>query len=261
MREMNSRFGDAHAPIMPLPNPRGQATELRNSAPTRVCRVFDALLLSGAERWAARLLDLVVADCPSPILPPVAPWRDSEMSVIDRAWDSAGHAATMRRWFVANAAESIDPETGRAGRAPGGDDWCASDAPLHPDALIVTPAALILVESRRAEAFLPVDPSWVQVRCSALRQLDAVWATRGRRAVYGLLVVDADVAVHAKAVPALWREVVTATVSPHVSARAIPHRSPPERQAITQGFIGATTWQAIAAEFSLPPSVLMDRSS
>ena len=85
------------------------------------------------------------------------------------------------------------------------------------------------------------------------------WEIRGRRSVYALFVVEADVSAHSTAVPALWRDAVAGTVSTAALDGSLPHRGPAERDAIARAFLGATTWQAIVGAFRLPVSVLPDR--
>ena len=61
-------------------------------------------------------------------------------------------------------------------------------------------------------------------------------------------------------VPAHWQTAVEETVASPVLEQSLPHRSAAERSAIANAFLGATTWQAVCAEFeidfaSLPPRV------
>jgi hypothetical protein len=251
-----------------------------DSSKTRVVPVFEALLAQPAG-WLGRLLDL--ADC----VPDTGRrWRGQNLSIQHHFWDENERALqpprSLLEWLVANvklddgrllqgSAETIaerqkllerDPETvaravaalrdGKAGRA-----WYVLEGETYPDAFIETPDAIVVVEGKRTERGPTTTTTWMPGRHQMLRHLDAAWEIRGGRSVYGLFIVEGESG--GSALPRVWQEACTTTISDEALRTSLPHRSDEERWRIASGFLGATTWQAIVREFGLPMSSLRRR--
>jgi hypothetical protein len=89
-----------------------------------------------------------------------------------------------------------------------------------------------------------------------LRHLDCAWEVRGQRTVLGFFIVEGQGGADAVAAPAHWQMAADATVTPVALDDSLPHRTPIERQAIADGFLGVTTWQQICATFQLDYTAL-----
>ena len=70
--------------------------------------------------------------------------------------------------------------------------WYVLEGRTYPDAFIETPDALVVVEGKRTEAGPTRDTTWMAGRHQIWRHMDAAWEIRGRRLVYGLLIVEGD---------------------------------------------------------------------
>ena len=253
---------------------------IRNSSRTRVAPVFNALLADGGPEWVSRLLDLVARDSSG-----VPRWRGLDLSVCDHAWDPErplDPPVALLSWLVRNieprhdgrisgSAEAVERRAAllrrepsvvrdalRELRRPSRNGWHIFEGPTCPDAFIVTPDALIVVEGKRTEPEPTTYTEWMPVRHQMLRHIDAAWEVRGRRSVYGFFVVEADPMEDPIRVPNKWKAFVERTRSPDVVARSLPHRGPEEQQGIVDAFIGATTWQRVVGEFGLRTELLTD---
>jgi hypothetical protein len=134
--------------------------------------------------------------------------------------------------------------------------WWVFEGPTYPDALIETPAALVVVEGKRTESSPTTHTTWMPNRHQIWRHMDAAWEIRGNRAVFGIFVVSAELGT--SAVPAIWQAAASATLSRDAIAGSFPHRGPEEREAIAQGFFGLTTWQKVCAGFGIDHDSLPD---
>jgi hypothetical protein len=258
-----------------------------DSSKTRVVPVFDALFTQPAG-WLGRLLDL--AQCAPDR---GRPWRGQDLTIEAhhcgaRRADGGGERAlqppqALLEWLVGNLSlgegkelkgspdtiaqrqNLLDrhPETvaaalaalgeGKLGRA-----WHVLEGATYPDAFIETPDVIVVVEGKRTEPGPTTSTTWMAGRHQMLRHLDAAWEIRGNRSVYGLFIVEGD--GESSEVPAVWREACSMTLSGDALSTSLPHRSVEERRQIASGFVGATTWQAVVAEFGLPGSVLRERA-
>jgi hypothetical protein len=133
--------------------------------------------------------------------------------------------------------------------------WYVFEGPTYPDAYVVTPDLLLVVEGKRTEPSATTSTTWMPERHQIWRHIDAAWEIRGRRDVAGLLVVEAD--PNGK-LPELWIEASRQTCSSSVLNGSFPHRSLEERAAIAASFRGLTTWAAICEHFGLDHNILRD---
>lgn len=130
------------------------------------------------------------------------------------------------------------------------------EGPTYPDVLLVTPDAMVVIEGKRTEAGPTTSTTWRVGRHQMLRHLDAAWEIRGRRALYGFFVVEAE--DERGMVPRVWVDAASDTTSEAAIHASLPHRSPEERAGIAARFLGVTTWQAVVAAFHLDPAVLVE---
>jgi hypothetical protein len=93
-----------------------------------------------------------------------------------------------------------------------------------------------------------------------LRNIDDVWDTRGPRQIAAFFLVEGEqLGTNPMTLPPHWRDAIKETVSARVLNESLPHRSPPERSAIANSFLGAATWQTVCAEFDLDHAALPER--
>lgn len=246
-----------------------------DSSKTRVAPVFDALQRQEAG-WVGRLLDLAAGSSPGR----ATPWRTQTLHPVDGFWGDKERGlrppVSLLSWLIRNAER---PPRGSLGPGPAvvalrqqliDGESSAIEAALaslrrpgakksgvvlegrsYPDAYLVTPDALIVVEGKRTERGPTTSTTWMAGRHQILRQIDAAYEIAGRRSVYGLFVVEADIETDATAVPARWLDALRESTSSTAIEGSLPHRGPREREAIANALVGITTWQAIRDAFGL----------
>lgn len=253
---------------------------LRNSSSTRVAPIFDELLAAGQkhQKWINRLLGLASAsDLPTQ-------FGNLDLSLIEGYWGERERGlqppVALLSWLIRNLApeadalvgdgEVLDKRRKLAGRDPqaveealsllrsGGSRkaWYVLEGPTVPDAFLVTPDALVVVEGKRTESGATTSTRWMQRRHQMLRHIDAAWEIRGHRRVFGLMIVEGNTLADPCVVPPEWSRAVALETDPLTIASSLPHRGPEEQRAIANAFLGATTWHAVAREFELPDTVL-----
>jgi hypothetical protein len=251
-----------------------------DSSKTRVAPVFDALTAREAvePQWLRRLLHLASPDSARP-----HPWDSQDLAVRERAWGTSERGlqppVALLSWLIRN----FDPPSGLPGdgfvveqrrllrdknpqaieegltllrRSGGKKGWYVLEGPTYPDAYLVTSDALVVVEGKRTEAGPTTATSWMKGRHQMLRHLDAAWEVRGRRLVYGVMIVEANPSEDPLGVPLIWQDAAKDTTSDSALATSLPHRGLEERRGIADAFVGVVTWQMLVREFSLPPSAL-----
>lgn len=252
-----------------------------NSSKTRVAPVFGALEARAEEnpQWPRNLLDLAVGedrvDRPwqaqdlrvltihyepeeRPLQPPVAllAWLIRNLDASPNKLRGEDEVTRQRRKLAAKDPATIELALDLLRRSGPAKGWHILEGPTCPDVLLVTTDALIVVEGKRTEAGPTTNTTWMSGRHQMLRHLDAAWEIRGRRAVYGLFIVEAEPG-RTSASP-LWVAAAEETVSERAVRRSLPHRSSEEQAAIAATFLGVATWQAIVASFGLAPEVLLE---
>ncbi|MEZ5285576.1 MAG: hypothetical protein R2712_12390 [Vicinamibacterales bacterium] len=191
-----------------------------------------------------------------PLLPPVSllSWLIRNFEVppgkpVDddrRARLAAGDPATV---------ESALAELRTAGLGKG---WHVLEGASYPDVFIETPDTLVVVEGKRTEIGPTTHTSWMATRHQMWRHIDAAWEIRGRRLVLGFFIVEGR-GQDASDVPEAWAQAARDTLSAAAIEGSFPHRSQAEREGIIGGFLGATTWQAVCAQFDIDYTSLPDR--
>lgn len=137
-------------------------------------------------------------------------------------------------------------------KAGGKSDWHVLEGESSPDAYLETEHAVIVIEGKRTEAKATMHTTWMPLRSQMLRHMDAAWEKRKGRRVYGLMIVEGDGGADAIDLNDHWREESSKQRADETLEKSLPHRSAEERREIASGFLGATTWQRVCAEFDLP---------
>ncbi len=239
----------------------------RDSSKTRVGPVFDQLR-ARSEDWIRELL--LLAKYGSGATPSTA----TRLSFRAGCWGAAERAleppVALLSWLIRNlsipvGATHITEERARllAGdtntivaalallRSAGtGSGWHIFEGPSYPDVYLETPDAVVVIEGKRTERGPTTDTTWMTGRHQIWRHIDAAWEVRGRRAVFGVLLVEGAEPDPCE-VPTVWQEAATSALGAETLRRSFPHRGVEERAAIAQGFLGVATWQAVCRHFVL----------
>jgi hypothetical protein len=239
-----------------------------DSSKTRVRPVFDALWASGRD-WLPQLLELPTGGCKD------AEVASGDLTITDGRWEPQEKClnppVSLLSWLIRNVDSLVstaldnelrrllsvgDPKTIQdalhllrtedASRA-----WYIFEGPTCPDVYLVARDALVVVEGKRTEHSTTTDTKWLNGRHQIWRHLDAAWEIRGRRAVYGLLIVESDAASTDGSVPELWRKAGQACLDPTALLTSFPHRSAEEVVAISRCYLGVTTWRKVCEQFHI----------
>jgi hypothetical protein len=139
---------------------------------------------------------------------------------------------------------------------PSGEDWHIFEGITQPDVFIQTPDLMIVIEGKRTERETTKNTKWMSGRHQIWRHIDCAWEIKGKREVFGFLIVEGDALNDG--VPAHWMDEAEITMSQEAIASGLPHRGPEEQEGIRRSFIGVTTWQNICKEFGIDWSSLPD---
>lgn len=244
----------------------------RDSSKTRVVPVFETLK-QRSDDWVRRLLSV-------PRHPGVSSNAISSLDLSYKKgfWGTNEHPfpppKRLLEWMVQNPHELRQKSSSHAQRdallrgeqalvkkaladiesRPSGRGWHLLEGTTFPDATIITPDAIIVVEGKRTEAGPTTDTSWLAGRHQIWRHIEGAWGMRGSRSVFGLfLVEEAD-----GELPPLWNTAAHHTASEAALISSFPHLLAAERSALAKCFIGVGTWQQVCAEFGPDAASLPD---
>jgi hypothetical protein len=140
----------------------------------------------------------------------------------------------------------------RAGRNPS-KKWFVLEGLSRPDALLETEHLAVCIEGKRTEKSCTTTTEFMTCRSQLLRHMDAAMQAFPGKRILGLLIVEGDGggpgAVEASE---YWRKQSEAQYAAAMVRDSLPHRTASERQALSDGILGVTTWQAVCAEFRIP---------
>ena len=136
------------------------------------------------------------------------------------------------------------------------EDWHIFEGNTQPDVFIQTPDIVIVIEGKRTESGATKNTKWMRGRHQIWRDIDCAWEIKGKREVFGFLIVEGDGLNYE--VPAYWMDEAKATMSQGAVESSLPHRGPEEQRMIHQCFIGVTTWQRVCKEFGINWRLLPD---
>jgi hypothetical protein len=136
--------------------------------------------------------------------------------------------------------------------------WYVLEGPSQPDVYLETSDTIIVIEGKRTEPAATRTTDWMETRDQMLRHLDCAHASSGGKSVLGFMIVEGAGGATATAVPKIWDDEASATVSPSMLAASLPHRLEEERTAIADSFLGVTTWQAVCSRFDIDYNTLPD---
>jgi hypothetical protein len=133
-----------------------------------------------------------------------------------------------------------------------GRHWFVLEGASRPDATLEMPKAVLLVEGKRTERSCTSTTKWMGTRSQLLRHMDAASDLYRDKRVLGLLLVEGDGGAEALEPSSHWHKESDAQHSPEMLATSLPHRTPAEREAISQGILGVATWQAVCRQNGIP---------
>ncbi|MBT9547120.1 MAG: hypothetical protein IV090_17140 [Candidatus Sericytochromatia bacterium] len=135
--------------------------------------------------------------------------------------------------------------------------WFILEGQTQPDLFVMTARILLVIEGKRTEWGPTLSTEYMPLRPQIIRHLDAAWEIRGDRQVFGGFLVEGTDAEPLE-LPKVWQETCRDTLSFDTLKAALPHRSPEERQSLSQGFLGAMTWQKLCQQLGLVFNALPD---
>ena len=236
-----------------------------DSSLTRVGPVFDRLA-KRTDDWIRKLLELPISGFAQVVIPETLDlsfqngcWGSDEISLRPPVSLLSWLVRHPENWAVKPDNEervqlySHDIDTvGRALellRTSGLDrGWFIFEGRTHPDAMLVTPDAIVVVEGKRTELGPTTHTKWMAGRHQIWRHIDAAWEIRGRRNVYGILLVEGE---DDHQVPEKWLRAVENTLSEEGIEGSFPHRPSDEIADIRQCFLGVCTWQQVCGSFGI----------
>jgi hypothetical protein len=256
----------------------------QDSTKARVAPVFDALLAHDAtgEKWLAELLalprgghsiDPALARKPGQIErarwsslagktrekrlappPTLLGWLVEHLGEVrPQPIEGEGKKAERRRLLQARDPEMLDKARAKLAEGPKARGWYVLEGKSAPDVLLETPEAVIVIEGKCSEPGPKVGTRWLPGRHQMLRHMDAAWEIANGRPVLGFFVVEGG---KTGEVPKAWLDAARKTLSPEAIAESLPHRAGPEREAITRGFLGVTTWQQVCDRTGVDPKLI-----
>lgn len=245
----------------------------KNSSKTRVVPVFDRIADFSATTtdWLSRLLRLTGTELLSGSLAqgPIGArlWGDSEKKLDPPVSLLSYLIRTMPSLVGFDDAEPDDTRLKRKLLSEGDSetirlalrelrngykkkDWFVLEGQTQPDVFYESDDIIFVVEGKRTEAEATENTKWMAGRHQMLRHIDCAWEVRGRKRVLGMLIVEG--AGDDQTVPAYWQDYSDRLASAEVMASSLPHRGPDEQRAISECFVGVTTWQQVCHEFDIP---------
>jgi hypothetical protein len=174
------------------------------------------------------------------------PERDSE-------WGS-GEVRAKRELLVARDPDTIAEALRMLESTPRARAWYVLEGASAPDAMLETETFVLVIEGRHTEAAATTTTTWMSRRSQILRHMDSAYEVAGARTVLGLMIVeecDEDPFPPTKH----WLDEAASQVSGDLIEASLPHRPATVQQQLIDGFLGVTTWRAIAARCGLswPP--------
>ena len=257
---------------------------IRDSSRTRVAPVFDRLHVldpSGCT-WLADLLTLpkMRDQRRLSVLPPLGPLREAHWwpqekmlpapaSLLewlvnnppdpDRLPPGALASQPHRRQNLLSADLSAREEALRllaAGQRTRG--WHVLEGASQPDVFLATDEIVVVIEGKRTEPGPTLHTRWMPIRHQMLRHMDAATEISAGRHLFGFFIVEGGLSPDDLSVSDQWLAAAVETVTPAAVERSLPHRTPEERESITSGFLGVTTWQAVCRALEISWSCLPD---
>ena len=128
--------------------------------------------------------------------------------------------------------------------------WYILEGPTYPDVFIETEGALVVIEGKRTERGPTTKTTWMKNRHQMLRHIDCAFEIRGRRSVYGFLLVEGNHESRGE-IPEHWLAAADDTLSTEAVNGSLPHRSREEQKQISDCFLGVTTWQIVCDHFGV----------
>ncbi len=246
----------------------------RDSSKTRVVPVFDLIAegqTSGAS-WLPKLLCLPIGSSKIVINP------DWDLTIEERGWGEKEKRldppVSLLSWLIRNPRMpndgqlSNDPIKAQKRREliegsdvrlrealsllrhnPIKENWHIFEGITQPDVFIQTPDVMIVVEGKRTETETTKKTKWMSGRHQMWRHIDCAWEIKGKREVFGLLIVEGDPA--SDKVPTFWMNEARIIASREALTSSLPHRGQQETESIHQCFLGVTTLKKICKEFGI----------
>jgi hypothetical protein len=136
---------------------------------------------------------------------------------------------------------------GRRGR-----NWYVLEGNSRPDATLISSSVVLVIEGKCTERGCTSKTKWMGIRSQLVRHMDAASERFSGKRVLGLLIVEGDGGGEALDPSSYWEAESQAQYTLHMLQESLPHRTQHQRDAIANGILGVTTWQAICAQNHIP---------
>ena len=242
-----------------------------DSSKTRVAPIFSRLA-EKSDDWPRRLLKLakygsIDAEIPNQLdMNYVEGWWGANerglrppISLLSwlirhpEAW--AAKPDTQQRRQMCSGTPAVFEEALDSLRNSGTDSgWFIMEGRTYPDALVLTPDAIIVIEGKRTEAGPTTHTKWMAERHQIWRHIDAAWELRGQRHVFGMFIVEGN----GTSIPDHWRQAAGGALGKAAILGSFPHRSSEEIAELRKCFLGVCTWHQVCGSFGFDASKLPD---
>ena len=137
-------------------------------------------------------------------------------------------------------------QSGGAWPAP----WWVLEEPVQVDVFLRTEKAIVLVQGFGKGEKPKTRSEWMPVRHHLWCAMDNAKTAFPNLPIFGLYVVEEE---EEGELSLPWWGLLANEVNPHVLLASLPHLSTQEQVRLLLGFLGATTYRAVCAEFRLEP--------
>jgi hypothetical protein len=238
-----------------------------DSSKTRVAPVFSKLLDSDPSgekgqrlvnshgtRWGDAEYSL---PAPDRLLEYLVQNLDPEL--IEHSAD-ANEVLAKRRALARRDASVVAEALGAIRAGKRGREWFILEAASRPDALVETQDVVLCIEGKRTEGSCTTQTTWMRHRSQLVRHMDAAFDAFPGKRILGLLIVEGDGDADAVVPSVFWSDQCAAQYEPTMIEGSLPHRNRLEREAIGDGILGVTTWQAVCSLANIDWASLPDTS-
>ena len=235
-----------------------------DSSKTRVAPIFDRLAALPGD-WPRRLLGLAEFGSPGSAI-----GNDLDLSFVEGAWgdEECGlrPPSSLLEWLVQHPETWVsEPDSDERRRLQASDpdtlelalaslrtssasrDWFILEGHTYPDAFVLTPDAVVVVEGKRTESGPTTHTKWMANRHQIWRHIDAAWEIRGSRRVFGMFIVEGD----GSGIPEHWQQAALDSLGEAALQGSFPHRSSNEVAQLSQCFVGVCTWHGVCECFGI----------
>lgn len=168
----------------------------------------------------------------------------------DSDWGS-DEVKAKRQLLVAGDPDTVAEALDLLESTPRARAWYVMEGASAPDVMLEADTFVLVIEGKRTETGATTATTWMPRRSQILRHMDSAYEVAGGRVVLGLMIVEECDDVTFRPTQR-WLDEAAKQVSDDLIEASLPHRSGAVRQQLVDGFLGVTTWRAVAERCGLP---------